>query len=688
MIDPVWYKEAVFYELDVKAFCDSDGDGFGDFLGLTLKLDYLVELGVTALLLQPFYPSPQRDDGYEIADYKNIHPAYGTMRDFRLFVREAHKRDLKVIIELVINHTSDQHPWFQRARKAKPGSAARDFYVWSDTDQKYQGTRIIFCDTEVSNWAWDPVAKAYYWHRFFSHQPDLNWENSRVFDEITGVMKFWLDAGVDGLCLDAIPYLCEREGTNNENLPETHAVIRELRAWLDANYDEKVFLADAVQWPEDVLPYFGDGDECHMAFHFSLGPAIFMSLAREERDQIIDIMRRTAGIPHTCQWAVFLRNHDELRLDMVSESERDYLWRFYAAESRARINLGIRRRLAPLLEGDRRKIELAIVLLFSLPGAPVIYYGDEIGMGDNVFMGHRNGLRTPMQWSHDRNAGFSMADAEQLYLPPIMDPVYGYQTVNVEASQRQPTSQLNWMRRLIALRKCCPALAHGTLRFVDSDNSQTLIFLRTYNDQSILVVANLSRVAQVVRCNLTECAGMIPIEIFGDIAFPDIGDKPYFFNLPPFGYLFFKLEGDPMLFHSCFISYATRDSEFAERLYADLTYKGVKCWFAPEDIKIGEKFRQRIHDSIKSHDKLLLILSESSINSAWVEEEVESALEVERRQGSLVLFPVRIDETVIDSQKAWAASLRNMRHIGDFSHWKEHDMYVKSLARLLKDLRQ
>ena len=419
--DPLWYKDAIIYQLHVKAFLDSSGDGIGDFAGLTRKLDYLVDLGVTAIWLLPFYPSPLRDDGYDIADYMSVNPAFGTMRDFRQLVREAHRRGLKVITELVINHTSDQHPWFQRARKAPPGSRFRNYYVWSDADQKYDGTRLFFCDTEKSNWAWDPEAKAYYWHRFFSHQPDLNFDNPRVFVEVTRIMRFWLDIGVDGLRLDAVPYLVEREGTNNENLPETHSVLKRLRQWLDDHYPDRMFLAEANQWPEDVLPYFGNGDECHMAFHFPLMPRMYMALAREDRYPISDIMRQTPDIPDSCQWALFLRNHDELTLEMVTDAERDYLWQFYAAEPRARINLGIRRRLAPLLEGDRRKIELLNSLLMSMPGTPIIYYGDEIGMGDNIFLGDRNGVRTPMQWSLDRNAGFSKADPERLYLPPIMD---------------------------------------------------------------------------------------------------------------------------------------------------------------------------------------------------------------------------------------------------------------------------
>ncbi len=539
--DSLWYKDAIVYQLHVKAFFDTTGDGIGDFRGLTRKLDYLVDLGVTAVWLLPFYPSPLRDDGYDTADYTSVHPDYGTMRDFRVFVREAHARGLKVITELVINHTSDQHPWFQRARRARPGSKFRDFYVWSDTDQKYQETRIIFCDTEVSNWAWDPVASSYYWHRFFSHQPDLNWDNPSVFKEVCKIMKFWFDAGVDGLRLDAIPYLCEREGTNNENLPETHAVIRKLRAWLDANYADKMFLAEANQWPEDVRPYFGDGDECHMAFHFPVMPRIYMALARADRYPITDIMRQTPDIPDTCQWAIFLRNHDELTLEMVSDRERDYLWQFYAADPRARINLGIRRRLAPLLERDTAKIKLLNSLLMSMPGTPIVYYGDEIGMGDNVFLGDRNGVRTPMQWSPDRNAGFSTADPERLYLPPIMDPVYGYQTVNVEAQLRRPTSQLNWMRRLVAVRKSHKSFGRGSLNFLYPGNRKVLAYLREHDGETILCVANMSRAPQPVELDLAPFKGRVPVELMGRSPFPPIGDLPYFVTLPGYGFYWFLI---------------------------------------------------------------------------------------------------------------------------------------------------
>jgi maltose alpha-D-glucosyltransferase/alpha-amylase len=539
--DALWYKDAIIYQLHVKAFFDADDDGIGDFRGLRQKLDYLQDLGVTALWLLPFYPSPLRDDGYDISDYKNVHPAYGRMADFTAFVREAHRRNLRVITELVINHTSDQHPWFQRARRAKPGSPYRDFYVWSDTDQKFLGTRIIFIDTEKSNWAWDPVAQAYYWHRFYSHQPDLNFDNPRVFRAIVEVMRFWLDRGVDGMRLDAVPYLIEREGTLNENLPETHEILRRLRRELDARYGDRMLLAEANQWPEDVLQYFGAGDECHMAFHFPLMPRIYMALATEDRHPITDIMRQTPDIPESCQWAVFLRNHDELTLEMVTDRERDYLWNYYAADRRARLNLGIRRRLAPLMENDRRKIELLTALMLSMPGTPVLYYGDEIGMGDNVFLGDRDGVRTPMQWSFDRNGGFSRADPARLYLPPIMDPVYGFMAVNVEAQSRSPSSLLNWVKRLIAARRSRQAFGRGGLRFLYPSNRKVIAYLRQYADEIILVVANLSRSPQAVALDLSGLAGRQPIELLGRSVFPPIGETPYLLTLQAYSFFWFDL---------------------------------------------------------------------------------------------------------------------------------------------------
>ena len=478
--DPLWYKDAIIYELHVKAFCDKSGDGVGDFRGLIDKLDYIKDLGVTAIWLLPFYPSPQKDDGYDIADYRGVHPDYGTLRDFRQFVREAHNRGLKVITELVVNHTSDQHPWFQAARRAKPGSAAHRFYVWSDTDAKFPETRIIFTDTETSNWAWDPVAGAYYWHRFFSHQPDLNLNNPQVVKAVNRILNFWLDIGVDGLRLDAVPYLCVREGTNNENLPETHAVIREIRREMDKHYTDRMLLAEANQWPEDTAAYFGDGDECHMAFHFPLMPRIYMALRQEDRKPITEILERTPAIPDSCQWGIFLRNHDELTLEMVTDEERDYMYREYARDPRMRVNVGIRRRLAPLVNNSRRRLELLNSLLLSLPGTPILYYGDEIGMGDNIFLGDRNGVRTPMQWSMDRNAGFSPADPASLYLPVIMDPVYGYTAINVEAQQRDPSSLLHFMKRMIALRRQHKAFGRGTIEFLRPENRKVLVYLRRW----------------------------------------------------------------------------------------------------------------------------------------------------------------------------------------------------------------
>ena len=542
--DALWYKDAVIYQVHVKAFFDSDDDGIGDFRGITSKLDYIRDLGVNTIWILPFYPSPQRDDGYDVADYHNVHPQYGTRNDFRQFVREAHRRDLRVITELVVNHTSDQHPWFQAARRAPPGSSKRDFYVWSDSDEKYKGTRIIFTDTETSNWTWDPVAKAYYWHRFFSHQPDLNFDNPIVLKAVVRAMRFWLDMGVDGFRLDAIPYLVEREGTSNENLPETHAVIKQIRALLDAHYSSRLLLAEANQWPEDVREYFGDADECHMAYHFPLMPRIYMAIAQEERYPVIEIMEQTPDIPESCQWAIFLRNHDELTLEMVTSKERDYMYRMYAADPRARINLGIRRRLAPLMENDLDRIKLMNSLLLSMPGSPIIYYGDEIGMGDNIYLGDRNGVRTPMQWSPDRNAGFSRADPQRLFLPPIMDAVYGYEAVNVEAQSREPNSLLNWMRRTLAVRNLSHAFGRGRLKFLKPGNPKILAYLREYRDEVILCVANLGRSAQPVELDLKHYRGRIPVELMGRTAFPPIGELPYLLTLPANGFYWFRLAVD------------------------------------------------------------------------------------------------------------------------------------------------
>jgi maltose alpha-D-glucosyltransferase/alpha-amylase len=536
-----WYKSAIIYQLHVKAFADSNHDGVGDFAGLTEKLDYLQDLGVTALWLLPFYPSPGRDDGYDIADYGRINPEFGAMKDFRRFMHEAQRRGLRVITELVINHTSDQHPWFQRARRSAPHTDARNWYVWSDTDQKYAGTRIIFTDTEKSNWSWDPVANAYYWHRFFSHQPDLNFDNPRVLQALLRVMRKWLDLGVDGFRLDAIPYLCEREGTSNENLPETHDIIRRIRAELDSYAPGKLLLAEANQWPEDVSAYFGDGDECHMAYHFPLMPRIYMAIAQEDRFPIADILRQTPDIPGNCQWALFLRNHDELTLEMVTDVERDYLWSTYATDPRARINLGIRRRLASLMDSDRRKIELMNSLLFSLPGTPIIYYGDEIGMGDNIYLGDRNGVRTPMQWTPDRNGGFSRCDPARLYSPPVMDAVYGYGAVNVEAQSRSLSSLLSWTKRMIAVRKSSKVFGYGSLTFIRPSNRAVIAYVREYQGEVLLCVANLSRSAQAAELDLSPWRGWTPMEMIGRSEFPAVRDQPYLVTLTPYGFLWFRL---------------------------------------------------------------------------------------------------------------------------------------------------
>jgi maltose alpha-D-glucosyltransferase/alpha-amylase len=544
--DPLWYKDAIIYQLHVRAFHDADGDGLGDFKGLTQKLDYLQDLGVTAIWALPFYPSPLKDDGYDIADYGNVHPDYGTLRDFRAFLRAAHERGLRVITELVINHTSDQHPWFQRARRAPPGSPERDFYVWSDTSDKYKEARIIFKDFEQSNWSWDPLAKAYYWHRFYGHQPDLNYDNHEVWKAVFPLLDFWMAMGVDGMRLDAVPYLFEREGTNCENLPETHGFLKALRRHVDDRFHGRMLLAEANQWPEDAVAYFSGGDECHMAFHFPVMPRMFMALQMEDRFPILDIMAQTPAIPDNCQWCMFLRNHDELTLEMVTDEERDYMYRVYASEPRARINLGIRRRLAPLLGNNRRRIELMNALLCSLPGTPVIYYGDEIGMGDNFYLGDRNGVRTPMQWSADRNAGFSRANPQKLYLPVIIDPEYHFEAVNVEAQQNNPSSLLWYMKRLIALRKRHKAFGRGGLEFLQPENRKILAFLRRFEDECLLVVANLSRFVQYVELDLSAFTGQTPVELFGGNPFPAVGKAPYVLTLGPHSFYWLALVPQPV----------------------------------------------------------------------------------------------------------------------------------------------
>jgi maltose alpha-D-glucosyltransferase/alpha-amylase len=618
--DPLWFKDAIVYEAHVRAFYDESGDGMGDFAGLTEKLDYLRDLGVTAIWLLPFCPSPWRDDGYDTSDYTAIHPAYGTLRDFQSFLREAHARGLRVITELVLNHTSDQHAWFQRSRRAPAGSRWRNFYVWSDSPELYRDARIIFKDFETSNWTWDPIAKAYYWHRFYSHQPDLNYESSEVRAAMFQAVDFWFDLGVDGLRLDAVPYLYEREGTNCENLPETHQFLKELRAHIDARHSGRMILAEANQWPEDAIAYFGGGDECHMAFHFPLMPRLFMATRMEDRYPVTDILGLTPAIPENCQWALFLRNHDELTLEMVTDEERDYMYRVYAQDRHTRINLGIRRRLAPLLENDRRRIELLNGLLCSLPGTPVIYYGDEIGMGDNIYLGDRNGVRTPMQWSGDRNAGFSRANPQSLYLPVNIDPEYHYEAINVETQQNNSHSLLWWMRRLLALRRKLHALGRGSLEFLYPDNRRILAFVRAFDGERVLVVANLSRFTQCVELDLAKYAGMAPIELFGRTEFPPVGDQPYFLSLGPHAFYWFSLQPKEVIEESLLartgeppsLAIVSWDAVFSPSVRAILSpmlpaYLRPRRWFRSRNrtIRLAE-----IHDVIpfpKSRSYVLII---------------------------------------------------------------------------------
>jgi maltose alpha-D-glucosyltransferase/alpha-amylase len=538
--DPQWFKRAVFYEIHIRGFFDGNDDGAGDFRGLSDKLDYLQWLGIDCIWLLPMYASPLRDGGYDIADFFTIHPDYGTVEDFRLFVEAAHQRGIRVIADLVMNHTSTDHPWFQESRSS-PDSPKRDWYVWADEDTRYPETRVIFIDSEPSNWTWDPVAGQYYWHRFFWHQPDLNFDNPEVQEAMLNVLRFWLDLGIDGFRLDAVPYLYERDGTNGENLPETHEYLRRVRAEVDARYPDRVLLAEANQWPEDVVHYFGDGDECHMCFHFPVMPRMFMSLRREEAKPILEILDRTPAIPEVAQWGLFLRNHDELTLEMVTDEERDYMYTEYAKDPRMKLNLGIRRRLAPLLDNGRDEIELMHAILFSLPGAPVLYYGDEIGMGDNVYLGDRDGVRTPMQWTGDRNGGFSRADFAQLYLPPLMDPVYGFGAVNVEAQLRTPTSLLRWLHRFIALRKEHPVFGVGTYEPLRPENPRIFAHVRRYEDDVVLCVHNLARSAQAVELDLSEFEGWVPEEMLGRSAFPRIGTLPYLLTLAPRGWFWFQL---------------------------------------------------------------------------------------------------------------------------------------------------
>jgi maltose alpha-D-glucosyltransferase/alpha-amylase len=539
--DPLWYMDAVFYEVYVRGFFDSTNDGNGDLQGLTAKLDYLQDLGVDCLWLMPIYPSPLKDDGYDISDFRRIHPNIGNVEDFEALTKAAHARGIRIIADLVVNHTSDQHPWFQEARR-DPNSPKRDYYVWSDTDEKYRGVRIIFRDTEQSNWTWDPVARQYFWHRFFSHQPDLNYDNPAVRQEMLDIMAFWLDRGIDGFRVDAVPYLYEREGTSCENLPETHDFLKEMRRFVDEHYPGTLLLAEANQWPSDLLPYFGDGDEFHMAFNFPLMPRLFMAIRREDQRPIVDIMNQMPTIPANCQWALFLRNHDELTLEMVTDEERDYMYTEYAKDPRMRLNLGIRRRLAPLIDNGRKQMELLYSLLLTLPGSPVLYYGDEIRMGDNIHLGDRNGVRTPMQWTGDRNAGFSRCDPSALYQPVILDPIYNYQSVNVEAQLRSPTSLLNWLRRLIQVRKEHRVFGRGTLEFVSSPNPRIVAYVRRYQEQTVLIVNNLSRFAQPAELDLRAWHGTTPIEIIGNTPFPKVGEHPYMMTLGPHGFYWFRLE--------------------------------------------------------------------------------------------------------------------------------------------------
>ncbi len=628
-----WYKDAVIYQAHVKAYQDSNNDGIGDFAGLMRRLDHVQELGATAIWLLPFYPSPLRDDGYDIAEFKSVNPQYGSMEDFQGFVDEAHRRGLKVITELVINHTSDQHEWFQRARRAPKGSPERDFYVWSDDPSKWMDeTRVIFNDTHDSNWSWDPIAEQFYWHRFFDHQPDLNFDNPKVLEEVLDVMHFWLDKGVDGLRLDAIPYLVERDGTNNENLPETHDVLKAIRADLDKHYEGRMLLAEANQWPEDTRPYFGEGDECHMGFHFPLMPRMYMAVAQEDRYPITDIIRQTPSIPEDCQWAIFLRNHDELTLEMVTDRERDYLWNFYAEDRRARINMGIRRRLAPLLQNDRRKIELLNSLLYSMPGTPIVYYGDEIGMGDNYYLGDRDGVRTPMQWSADRNAGFSRANPQQLYLPIIQDPVHGYEAINVEAQQSSPTSLLNWVKRMIAVRQRHPVFGRGEIELLYPRNRKVLAYLRRHEGEVVLCVANLSRQAQAAEIDLSQFNGRVPVELTGQSPFPPVGELPYLLTLPAYGFYWFLLAEEEAApeWHTPytqtlpdFLTLTTRNGTISSAL-ADASapqferqtlrdYLPLQRWFAAKEERIdGVKMRQLAEMGNGSHMLAVVDVSSTS----------------------------------------------------------------------------
>ncbi len=690
--EPDWYKDAIIYQLHVKAFADSNGDGIGDFAGLTGKLDYLQDLGVNTLWLLPFYKSPLRDDGYDIADYKTINPAFGTMADFRKFMAACKKRKLRVITELVVNHTSDQHPWFQRARRARPGSGARAWYVWGDSEQRYPGTRIIFTDTEKSNWTWDPVAGAYYWHRFFAHQPDLNFDNPRVLEAIVGIMRFWIDRGVDGFRLDAIPYLVEREGTNNENLPETHAVIKRLRKALDDYAPGRLLLAEANQWPEDVSAYFGDGDECHMAYHFPLMPRIYMAIAQEDRYPITDIMRQTPDIPANCQWALFLRNHDELTLEMVTDSERDYLWSTYAADPRARINVGIRRRLTPLMDGDRRKVELMNSLLLSFPGTPIVYYGDEIGMGDNIYLGDRDSVRTPMQWTPDRNGGFSQCNPAQLYLPAVMDPIYGYQAINVEAQTRSIASFLNWTKRLIAVRKSSKCFGRGSLTFIRPDNRSVLVYLRQDGDEVILCVANLSRAAQAAEIDLSAFAGRVPLEMLGRTWFSPIGEQPFNVTLGPYGFFWFQLCATPPLGQKPL----PRRSEYPTLVWPSkfqsldnaLTGKIFETDALPSFFKTQRWFADKAARTVNAKLKALLPLREDDPGIALLAIDTRSSQQTGRYALPLATMWNPPNAVVKDQADQIVAGLRRGPREGLMLQAVSHPEFVRVLLETMHGTRQ
>lgn len=711
--EPTWYKDAIIYQLHVKSFFDSNNDGIGDIEGLIQKLDYIVTLGVNTIWLLPFYPSPLRDDGYDIAEYYDVHPDYGTIDDVKRLIEQSHARGLRVITELVINHTSDQHPWFQRARTAPPGSPDRNFYVWSDNDQKYPGTRIIFLDTEKSNWAWDTEAQAYYWHRFYSHQPDLNFDNPEVVQAVLDVMNFWLAMGVDGLRLDAVPYLVEREGTNNENLAETHQILKQIRAEVDAKFPDRLLLAEANQWPEDTQEYFGDGDECHMAFHFPLMPRMYMALAQEDRFPITDILRQTPEVPPNCQWAIFLRNHDELTLEMVTDRERDYLWDQYASDARARLNLGIRRRLAPLMQRDRRRIEVLHSLLLSMPGTPIIYYGDEICMGDNVFLGDRDGVRTPMQWSPDRNGGFSKADPAQLMLPPIMDPVYGFSATNVEAQSRDAHSFLNWMHLMLEIRKQYRAFGRGTFKMLNPSNRKVLAYLREYQppegthgkSETILCLANLSHSAQAVELDISQYDGRVPMEMMGSSLFPPIGELPYLLTLPPYGFFWFLLteESDVPEWHSRppepMPEYVTlvlrRDmNEIMQQpirgtLENDVlpAYLSKRRWFAGKGDVMGKVAISHLFELPRPQNRDASSYPASNETIMLAEIDVDLGDQTHRYQIPLTVFYEDGATPVLAHQLA-LARVRRKQRVGELTDAVTSDTFARRLLQLLTEAAQ